>query len=227
MVRIRIKLPKFPKLKIAGNLNQGTTLVRPIELKLINYLTPRVPEFISTYHLTISSIFFSIGIIVTAIFTKQNISLFWIGIILNIFQYIADALDGEVGRRRNTGLVKWGFYVDHFLDYVFMCSIFVSHMIIWPNDILVFALVMAVIGAYFVHEALTCVTSGKYNVRGYYLIGGTEIRLLLVIIDVIAVILKLQSIAIPFILMIPIFLLTLARQVNLNQRKLWQQEFRK
>lgn len=209
---------------IGGHSDQGTTLVRPLELKLINYLTPRVPKFIGTYHLTISSLFFSTILIISAVLARSNINWFWIGIVVNICQYLADALDGEVGRQRRTGLIKWGFYVDHFFDYIFMCCLFIAHIIIWPADFLVYTVFMAVVGAFFVHEALSCVTSGKYNVRGYYLIGGTEVRIMLLVVDVIAVITHAHSVARIFFILIFVFMTTLGRQFILHQRQLWNEE---
>ena len=31
-----------------------------------------------------------------------------------------DSFDGALGRRRDTGIPKWGYYMDHLLDFVFM-----------------------------------------------------------------------------------------------------------
>jgi hypothetical protein len=36
-------------------------------------------------------------------------------------QWFTDCLDGALGRYRDTGIPKWGYYMDHFLDFVFMC----------------------------------------------------------------------------------------------------------
>jgi phosphatidylglycerophosphate synthase len=41
-----------------------------------------------------------------------TLSLRTYGMTVIVFQYITDLLDGEIGRKRNTGLIKWGFYMD-------------------------------------------------------------------------------------------------------------------
>ena len=54
----------------------------------------------------------------------------WFVSLMIVLQYLTDLFDGEVGRQRNTGLIKWGFYMDHFLDYLFLSSlVFVGYMI--------------------------------------------------------------------------------------------------
>jgi hypothetical protein len=34
-------------------------------------------------------------------------------------QYATDHYDGKLGKYRGTGLVRWGYYMDHLLDYFF------------------------------------------------------------------------------------------------------------
>jgi hypothetical protein len=48
-------------------------------------------------------------------------------------QYVTDHYDGKIGKYRNTGLVRWGYYMDHLLDYVFLCSIIIGYAFILPE----------------------------------------------------------------------------------------------
>ncbi len=41
-------------------------------------------------------------------------------------QWFTDSFDGALGRHRDTGIPRWGFYMDHFLDFVFMCPVFIG-----------------------------------------------------------------------------------------------------
>lgn len=75
-----------------------------------------VPMFISTRHLTLMTLFWSACLF----YFNDN----WIAMSIVIFlQRVTDTWDGAIGRERNEGYIKWGYFVDHFLDWVFLCSI--------------------------------------------------------------------------------------------------------
>lgn len=71
---------------------------------------------------------------------QSNLQWLWMVWVMIVFQYITDLFDGAVGRKRRTGLIKWGFYMDHFLDYVCFCSLIFTGYIVAP----------AGLGAYFI-----------------------------------------------------------------------------
>ena len=64
-------------------------------------------------------------------------------------QWLTDSLDGAIGRYRNVGLIRWGYYMDHFLDYIFLCSILIGYSLILPDNFkyLLFFL-LAIFGVY-------------------------------------------------------------------------------
>lgn len=75
-----------------------------------------VPSFVSTRHLTLMTLFWSAFLF----YFNNN----WIAMSILIFlQRVTDTWDGAIGRERNEGYVKWGYFVDHFLDWVFLCCI--------------------------------------------------------------------------------------------------------
>lgn len=222
MIKTNLRPKKDLKASIAGNPHEGTTLLRPIELKMINFLAPRLPSFLKTHHLTLSSLFFSALMIVASLLARNSLGWFWLVTIALVFQYFADILDGEIGRRRKTGLTKWRFYTDHFLDFVFSCSFFIAHSIVWPADFLVFLLLLAVSGGFFVHEALGCICLGKYNIRGYHLIGGTEVRLLVILVDSYILLFRPGNVGIIFLILLPFSLFVLASKVYERQKGLWR-----
>lgn len=113
-----------------------TSYLWNIETSLKNYLVPKVPNFIQTYHLTYMTLLWCIWILVFSYIASKN-WLWWLHFVsVFIFlQYITDLLDGEVGRRRNTGLIKWWYFMDHFLDFIFLCSIVIGYVFIMPKTI--------------------------------------------------------------------------------------------
>lgn len=81
------------------------------------------PYWLETHHLTLLTILWSLCVVACGLFAMHNRALLGIVTVFICLQYTTDVMDGEVGRRRNTGLVKWGWYADHVLDAVFVLSV--------------------------------------------------------------------------------------------------------
>jgi phosphatidylglycerophosphate synthase len=97
-----------------------------------------------------------------------------------VCQYATDAVDGKVGIIRGAGLVKWGHYVDHFLDYVFMVCVLAGYGFMLPSQhIYIITWAIALVGGFMLSVFLSHGATGsvKLSVFG---IGPFEIRLLLV-----------------------------------------------
>ena len=92
----------------------------------------RVPFWLETHHLTLLTIPWTGLVIASAWQVRESgdIRWFWGVSLAIVLQYLTDLFDGAVGRTRNTGLVKWGFYMDHFLDYVFQCGLIIGYALI-------------------------------------------------------------------------------------------------
>lgn len=119
--------------QFAGDKKEGEWILAKVEKRMVNWLVPRVPPFIETYHLTLLTLLWSIGIVAFSFLARDNINWLWGASFFILLQYITDVLDGAVGRYRETGLVKWGFYMDHLLDYVFLASVIVGYALIFNN----------------------------------------------------------------------------------------------
>lgn len=79
------------------------------EKAMLDFLLPRVPSWLQTYHLTLMTIVRSglavlSGYLAHAMGNNHRLRLLFVVMIL---QYFSDLLDGSVGRLRNTGLVLW------------------------------------------------------------------------------------------------------------------------
>jgi archaetidylinositol phosphate synthase len=153
------------------------------EKRLINFLAPRIPPFIETYHLTLTAIPLGLLLVGLGYLTQQNRLWFLASALIVFLRYLADALDGEIGRRRNTGLVRWGFYVDHFLDFMFSICLLSSYIFYLPQNKLVLLLILGTIAAHFLNASLVCIALGQYRTTGRFRIGPTEIILLTIIFD--------------------------------------------
>lgn len=171
-----------------GDKKVGQSLLHAPEQRFRDFLLPFVPKRVETYHLTLSTIVWNLLIILFCFLSKYNIHWLW-GTSLMIFaQYVTDLLDGAIGRKRNTGLVKWGYYMDHFLDYLFLCAILIGYAIRIPDQFKAAGFyIMALFGAFMVNSFLSFAATNAFTIA-YYGIGPTEIRGLFILINTLLII---------------------------------------
>lgn len=141
-------------------------------------LLRHVPKQIETYHLTLFTIIWTAIAILASWLSMLNINFLWITCLAIIAQYITDLLDGTVGRERNTGLVKWGHYMDHVLDFIFFTSLALCFGFVFPSAYFTTIVIVAFIQAGFmVSMFLNYSATDKLGIS-FAFIGPTEIRLL-------------------------------------------------
>jgi phosphatidylglycerophosphate synthase len=150
---------------------------------LIKTFLPWVPSWISTAHLTLMSFLWSALIVFFGWLSVKNINWLWGFSLCVFFQHISDMLDGEVGRIRNTGLVKWGFYMDHFLDYVFLCSIIIAYSFLLPPSCsLLILLCLSLTGGFMVHTLLDFGITNDFKIS-FHRFGAAEGRYVVVALN--------------------------------------------
>jgi len=210
------------KQEFGGDKKVGRPLLFRIEEGLVKVLLPLVPKWLQTYHLTLLTIVWIIFIVVFSFLAKYNINWLWLVSLMVLFQYITDLLDGKVGMLRKTGLVRWGYYMDHFLDYLFLCSLLIGYSFIVDDHFkyLLF-FVLAVFGAFMVNSYLAFAVTNKFRIS-YLGIGPTEARLLFIIINTYLIISSkfLMEEFLPYILVIS--LIGLFVIVYITQKEIWE-----
>lgn len=167
----------------AGDKKVGGSLLTPLESRLVRWAVPKVPDFIRTYHLTLCTIPISFFIVLFGFLARYDAAWLW-GMSFMIFmQWVTDGLDGAVGRAREEGFIKWGYYMDHFLDYIFLCSILIGYMLMLPDNFkYIHFFVLAVFGAFMVNSYLSFAATNEFRIA-HLGIGPTEIRLVFIIIN--------------------------------------------
>lgn len=158
-------------------------LLYPLDKYLVDKLLPRIPRFLETYHLTLLTLVWSILVILLSYLLSDSrlVYLFIAGLI--VLQYLTDLLDGAIGRARNTGLILWGFFMDHFLDYVFLCSLGIGYFIILPKSLDIYvATIVILISFMFQAVLMRAITMKQFNISTQG-VSATEIRLLLVLLN--------------------------------------------
>ncbi len=205
-----------------GDKKVGHSLLTSPETRFKNWAVPKIPPAIETHHLTLTTLLWSFINVLIAFKAKEHLSLLWLVSLMILFQYLTDLFDGELGRQRDTGLVKWGFYMDHFLDYIFLCSlVFVGYMISPTGlEIWYFAL-LVILGGFMVNSFLAFGATNEFQIY-HYGIGPTEMRIVFILINTFIVLFGTSS----FHILLPLTVLLCCIGLIINtyqvQRKLWR-----
>ena len=153
-----------------------------------------------------------------------NLNWLWGVSLMIVLQYLTDLADGEVGRRRNTGLIKWGFYMDHFLDYIFLCCLVVAGYLIAPAGVeFWFVVLLVIVSAFMVNSFLSFSATNEFEIY-HYGFGPTETRIVFIAINAWIVIFGTDQ----FYWMLPLTCLITGLGLVFNtwqiHRKLWQMD---
>lgn len=200
----------------------GDWALRRLEDKVRPFLAAQVPPWIETYHLTFSALIWTIGVIISAYLAQYSLNWLWLSCLFILLHYLTDFLDGTIGRIRNTGLIKWGYYMDHFLDYIFFTALILSYSFILPaqSHMILIVIMLLQIG-FMINIFLLFATTNELAIA-FGGIGPSEIRILYVLFNIFLI---FFGPALP-VLFMPygaiVMAVILAINVSLNQRKIWQ-----
>ncbi len=208
----------------AGDKKFGTSILHKPEQAFIRFAVPKVPSWISTDQLTYSTIVWSLGIVIASYFANGNINWLWLVSFCIFLQWLTDSLDGAVGRYRNTGLIKWGYYMDHLLDYFFLCSIIIGYTLILPQSFNILMLfVLAIFSGFMINSYLSFAATNKFQIT-YLGIGPTEIRLMFISINILLIFFGKTHLAfsIPYLLIFSLIGILIV--VSKTSKELWQMD---
>ena len=204
----------------AGKTNSG--LLVPLERRLTALILPRIPLWLETYHLTLLTPLWSILIVVFGYLAVRDLRWLWMTNLMIVLHYFTDHFDGKVGKYRDTGLRKWGFYMDHLFDYGFLCSILIGYSFLIPQtSVFSMMLVLCVFSAFMFHTFLMLAATGEFRVS-FSRFGPTEFRVAPIVINAFIVKFGARGLngALPWVIFGSMIALTVL--AYLAQRKLWQ-----
>ena len=165
----------------AGASKINTSFLTPLERRLARKVIPRIPSWLETQHLTMLTLVWSLLILLFSYLAATNLKWLWLVSLMILLQYVTDHYDGKVGKYRNSGLVRWGYYMDHLLDYFFLCSVIIGYAFILPERSRYQLLFMlAIFGAYDFSTFLAFSATDKLKIS-YLKFGPTEFRLALIV----------------------------------------------
>src|SRR5215210_613508 len=116
--------------QFAGATKTNTSFLTPFERRLATRVLPKIPSWLETYHLTMLTLVWSFLILFFSYLAARDLRWLWGVSTMVALQYVTDHYDGKIGKYRGTGLVRWGYYMDHLLDYFFLCSVIIGYSFI-------------------------------------------------------------------------------------------------
>jgi phosphatidylglycerophosphate synthase len=173
--------------QFAGASKINTSFLSPLERRLAPAVLPLIPGWLQTYHLTMLTLLWSGLILLFSFLAAENLRWLWLVSLMIFFHYITDHLDGKVGKYRNTGLVRWGYYMDHLLDYFFLCSVIIGYAFLLPeNTRYQLLLILAIFAGFEMSTFLAFAATDRLKIS-HLKFGPTEFRLALIIINALVI----------------------------------------
>ena len=173
--------------QFAGASKSNTSFLTPFERRLAIKVLPHVPSWLETYHLTMLTLVWSGLILLFSYWAATDLRWLWGVSAMVALQYVTDHYDGKIGKYRGTGLVRWGYYMDHLLDYLFLCSIIIGYAFILPERSRYQILIMlAIFAGYEVSTFLAFAATDRLKIS-YLKFGPTEFRLAIIVINALLV----------------------------------------
>jgi phosphatidylglycerophosphate synthase len=159
----------------------GRWLLAGWERRFVARNLQRVPSWLETHHLTLLTVPWCAAVLASG-WLAAHVDLRWLTLasLAIALQYLTDLFDGAVGRARETGLVRWGYFMDHLLDFAFLCSLLFAYGLLVPAASMPWLLALfGLMGTLMASEFLAFGATGEFRIS-HFGVGPTELRLLLI-----------------------------------------------
>ena len=210
----------------AGDKKTGQSLLGPLERRFIDWGIPKIPKPILSHHLTYVTILWSAGMVLFGWLAEDNRWFLHAMSVMVFGQWLTDSFDGSLGKYRKQGLVKWGFFMDHFLDLLFAGSIVIAYSFLVQAKWLefLFLILLLVTCATMAVSFLSFAATNQFQIA-YYGIGPTEIRIGYIALNTFVYFVgtKIFSWGVPVI--VALNLAALMMLVVQTSRNLWQIDY--
>ncbi len=166
-----------------------TSLINAAEKKALVWLAGKQPAWINSDHLTFIGCIGAIIIGVGYILSDLNINWLWLASFGFLVNWYGDSLDGTLARVRKQQRPVYGFYLDHTMDALNECFIFIC---VGISSLLHFPLAVAALALYLLLSMNVCVNAhlkGEFKLT-YMKLGPTEFRIIMVIINTLFILIK-------------------------------------
>jgi phosphatidylglycerophosphate synthase len=153
------------------------------EKRLLTAIARRLPRWILPDDLTALGVAAAIGICIAYQATNAAHAWLWVASALLVVHWLGDSLDGTLARVRGIERPRYGYYLDHLVDAISTVCIGIGlglspFTLLSTGALIVVAYLMLSINVYLESYAL-----GRFSI-GYGRIGPTELRVVLILLNV-------------------------------------------
>jgi phosphatidylglycerophosphate synthase len=192
--------------------------------QFIEMALPLVPKWLQTYHLTAVTYVLAALSVLSGYLARTNSQWLWIMTFSIFCHYVTDALDGEVGRKRKTGLVRWGFYVDHFGDFLFSLCILIGLSYSTPPSLSrLWLVMMGAWSAFFLNAFMLWILNKRYTIS-FFKVSGIEVHFVLGLLVACFAVLGPKALTFALRLVVPVSILGLVILFFSIQKRLWRED---
>ena len=170
-----------------GGKRELTFLLANLERPVLLWLAARVPRTIRSNHLTGLGVLGATGAGIAYALTNHSHAWLWVASAMLVVNWVGDSLDGTLARVRGTQRPKYGYYLDHVVD-AYSTTVIGLGLGLSPYVYLGIALgIVIVYLAMSINVYLESTVFGVFKIS-YGRVGPTEVRLILILLNTIAVI---------------------------------------
>jgi archaetidylinositol phosphate synthase len=193
-----------------------------LEQRLIHATIRMIPRWIEGYHLTLMTIPWSAGLIYCGYLAQANRNWLWLSSALIFLQWFTDSYDGALGRLRDTGIPKWGYHMDHFLDYVFLCAILIGYSFLFgDSNVRNVFLILAISVGFMMNSYISFAATTEFKIT-FLGFGPTEGRLLFIIFNGCLIFFGVEWARTNLFWAVPVLLIGLVVVVYRTQSYIWK-----
>lgn len=153
------------------------------ERRLLNWICPRLPQWVTPDKLTLFALFGAVMILTGYVGSIASRHWLWLSVAGYVVHWFGDSLDGSLARWRSIERPRYGYFVDHSADVLGALLILIG-LGVSPYIRLDVALI-ALAGYYMLaaHSFLSARVAGELKLT-YVAAGPTELRLILIALTI-------------------------------------------
>ena len=165
---------------------RATFVLSEAEKRLLVHIARHLPRWLLPDHMTLIGLFGSALITFAYLMTNLGPGWFWVASLGFAINWFGDSLDGTLARVRRIQRPRYGFYLDHLTDAFSTLAIGLGlglspYMLLSVGMAIVVAYLILSINIYLESQVL-----GDFRF-GYGVVGPTETRIVLVVLNTVAV----------------------------------------
>jgi len=197
------------------------TLTGALEQRLIRSTIEWVPSWIEGYHLTLMTIPWSAGLFYFGYLAQFNLNWLWASSLMIFMHWFTDSYDGALGRLRDTGIPKWGYYMDHFLDFGLLCAMLIGYSFLFGDaNVRNILIITTIVVGFMVNSFISFAATTEFKIS-FLGMGPTEGRILFIFFNTYLIFFGVDSVQKYLFWAIPFLLVGLIVVVYRTQKYIW------